>query len=511
MPPKTERSPIRDSSAKEIDQRMEMLLKTTPSGPDFSQSTIGFCSRCVSTALAKSEKVALACCPDLSHEVEKRIDTMDFPLLPPITECDFVPNGSRGYLKTPKGNVLGASDLIISAHEANPHMVVFEYARKTYADTREYARTHTQADQKLPWFASRFKRIVGTYEEEPDMRLLQTPTAQFLAAAYLTEAGKVVAVEHSKGLIKRVRALASMGNNDQTLQNLERTARDVLQIRKDQAYVDMGLKTMAEIAGRACWNSGQTQLLLDMAFMRKDAFGNRDAVFGLVFAPLVAYVQQGRWEEALKHRDFLLKYFAGSFPLWRIRDLQTPPITQSMLSLITLIADNKINIEDVPNEELKQFLSQTQKRAESLAVRQARQVLGDNVYFSTNYFAKALLEGNNKPKGISYSYATSSKDWEINVVYDEGKDAKGHLCGHRESLGLVLYRVLTNPGTYQITPDDVKQALSDAIKEFESDQEDKSQRVKFKTDHREYLKSVFLCAGLPLESLTEPRISQLLS
>lgn len=212
----------------------------------------------------------------------------------------------------------------------------------------------SESYSRYPWFNNRLTKIA-----EIGQLQLDSPEIENIAIGYITQVAKNLAVSKSQELLRKVSTFAGITNPtmiDGYLKSLEIPVR---QIRAHQAFIARGLATLNETKNKANFGDQQAQLLLDLAFIRNRAF-DQPKEFRETLEPLIRFVGEGDWEGAYKHRDFLLRYFADSFPDWRVKRFEQEQQQSSYLSfrdLTKAIVEHRLTLdpEDIPTKYKEAF------------------------------------------------------------------------------------------------------------------------------------------------------------
>lgn len=346
-----------DKTALSPQQRVESLSQRTPSGPDFAQATAAYCNECVEACIAKFGEVLMRHFPEVRQAIESKLQiiTQPGPRRPPQTS--FVTEGDRKLLEFPNGSRLFLNRIAESVYYANPELGVLQYIVSLYPP-----RNQQETYQRFPWFENRFTKIV-----EVGQFSLDDPRVEYIAVGYVTQVGKVHATNKARELLKRAQPFAGVGSAEGAMLFLDTIADAVKQIRGDQLFIARGLATMVEIGERVGFDDQQTQLLLDLAFIRNRAF-DQPAEFRQALEPILRLIAEENWEEAFAHRDFLLRYFSNSFPAWRVREFRATGAAtfESFKDLARAVVQHRLVMydEEVPDQYKASFGSTFPKKIE---------------------------------------------------------------------------------------------------------------------------------------------------
>lgn len=332
-------------------ESIKMLLRRRPSGPDFEQSTIAHSQECLESASLVFRTILTRQYPHLIPVIEEKLNpSIDVQAHRP----SFHKEGDKVFLVSPYGTKIPAITALHIVAKANPDLIVFKYAILLYPPSRN--RKHT--DQRFPGYNSRLHRIII----ESQLLSPKSPEAKIIALAYITQVAKIVTVQKCQELLRKTQLFGGIAGADKVEPFLANVAAPVSEIRQDQLFIAKGLSTIDQIAKKANLEKDQVQLLLDLAFVRNRAFDS-SSEFQQVFVPLIKMVAGGKWEEAFRHRDFLLHFFAASFPNWRVRRFEREQQEHSFESFRDLSAGIlkgllSIDPETIP-EQYQAFLTKT--------------------------------------------------------------------------------------------------------------------------------------------------------
>ncbi|MEK7517753.1 MAG: hypothetical protein AAB583_04335, partial [Patescibacteria group bacterium] len=313
-----------------INSRINDLLKRTPSGPDFAQSTVRYCQESITFGLGKIEKALKDQFPAEAGLVTTSLESAksDFVSLP---SSSLFAEGERVYLTVPSsGKKIPANRILESTYYANPRLGAFEYAIALYPPTSQRF-----AYGRHPGFDRRFTNVVKTGEIP-----LDSPSAEIMAVAYIIQVAKISGVEDAKKLLQKSQLYGGVASREYLETNLQNTVKQTYDIRRHQAFIAEGLGTIKRVAEQNGLDEKQVQLLLDIAFIKNRAFDQGEE-FMQVFRPIVRFIAQGDWQQAFTHRDFLLKYFVSSFPEWRQRTYQEEAGVKSFESMKQVVQATK--------------------------------------------------------------------------------------------------------------------------------------------------------------------------
>lgn len=338
-------------------ERAAQLLNAQPSGPHFTRSTITYCNEGVEIAAKVYEEILTRQHPGLSDKISQKIQEIGTEYIP-LPASDLSAEEGKIYLTIPTGKKIPAKEVVESIYHANPHLGPFYYAIALYPPIN-----NKEAYMRFPGFNLRLRNIV-----EAGNLPLNSPIAEIMAVAYITQVAKIFAVTEVKALMRRVAQFGGMLEQARLNEYLDKTlGAPIRQIKRHEAFIASGLKTISEIADRANLTADQTQFLLNLAFIKSAALDLPEG-FREALAPIVRLVVEGRWQEALLHHDFLLKYFSKAFPDWRVvRFEQERGLSFGNLKQLAEAVRNGqvvINPEDIPSQYREIFNLTLGKRVE---------------------------------------------------------------------------------------------------------------------------------------------------
>lgn len=369
-------------------ERVESLLKRTPSGPDFTQSTIGYCNEAIEASLAKFGDTLINRFPAYRDFVTAKIDDITKNQYRELPKNNFVLEGKEKYLQYPNGNKYQLNKLGEAIFLANPDLGIFQYMLTLFR-----ALKPQDAPQRFPWFNQRLSKIAETGKLS-----LDDPKIKYIATSYITQVGKVHANAKTHNLLEKARLFGGVDNPEKINAYLDKVGEMVTQIKLDEYFIAKGLSTMNNIAQEANLDAKQTQLLLDLAFIRNRAF-DQEREFRQVLEPLIKLTAENRWDEAFFHRDFLLNHFSASFPPWRSREHAATGTTfQSFKDLARAVVNGGLIIEDknVPDEYRKSFAEIFPRKLERARSENETKIVKESINLSKRIIRELALTTINK-------------------------------------------------------------------------------------------------------------------
>lgn len=347
-----------ESSKLTAKQKLAELVKRGPASPEFQQATIAYLDKCIEAVLEQVGEVLTSQYPSLSSEISQKIKILAAHKFQPLPHHNFVLENGRILLESPRGKRTPLNRTLQSVYFANPDLGIFHYTIGLLPP-----RNEKEARGRFPWFNKRLSKIV-----EVGQFPLDSPIVEIIAVGYITQVAKNLGVSQSKQLLKKALLFGGIANVDQIEKYLENLGEEIRQIRKDQGFIAKGLATINEITSKANLSEDQVQLLVDLAFIRSRAFHNPKE-FAEMLEPLIQSVAEGNWQEAYTHRDFLLSYFADSFPEWRKRRFEKTTgqaSFENFRELVGAIRDGQLVLDEetIPLKYRKAFESLLPKKVE---------------------------------------------------------------------------------------------------------------------------------------------------
>lgn len=328
----------------DIKSRMEALLKTVPGESEFSMSTATYCERAVTLAVDKYKGILSNALGQDAQPYIDRLHTL-YSTPEPLPTSSIVDTEAGVRLQTGLGALDHLNALQLAIIFRNKQLGVYHPMASL-----KYTYGSDVAQQRLPSFNDRFKRILDTTGTD-----LTDPRAQFMAVGYINQAAKFLARNGAITLMKRLVNTTTLVTDppssvDTHFAFIEQSVRSVRQLNQ---FMDMSSHEQMKIAAENQFSDDQQEVMNDLAYMHKNAV-NDTGHFSSMLDGLASYVfaEEPDWVAAIAHRDFILQYLYDSFPRWRTRAIRMSdqPTSGSLVSLKRKIREGSILLreDDVP-------------------------------------------------------------------------------------------------------------------------------------------------------------------
>lgn len=324
-------------------QTLKELLESAPSGPDFVKGVIDYAKNSINASVWRTSQVLEQQFPEHSKEIRLTIDEICSPPFIFTVIPDLVLQKGPLVLKLENGKPSGgkrfipANSVLESVYRANPKLGIFRYAVLLYPTRSNYSKNDPEGEERFPEFDHQFAEVI----KEGNFKI-DSPAAKIMAAAYMVELGKRRAIGSTKEFLKSTCEFGGLTDQSKIKRYLENVFKKRMEIvLQDLAFILEGKNTIENIAEEASLDSDQTQLLLDIAFLKTRVFHFQANPVGIIgfFAGLIA---KNKWEEAYTQRDFLVRQFPAAFPSWS-REMHNKRLIENRLSNNGVVEEADIN------------------------------------------------------------------------------------------------------------------------------------------------------------------------
>lgn len=366
----------------DLEIKIDQHLRRRPAAPNFPQSTLSYTNRAIRLASAQAAAVLTDRYPHLGPEVAAKLGQRYIPDIPAGTDPALFEDEGAVFLRTPDGRSFQANKILTAVHAVNPKTVSPEIGLSLYPPTGK-----RDPITKYPGFEIRFRRILEVGELD-----LDHPVVQTTALGFVTQVAKNLATQHSRELLKNTRYFAGFEDPLKAERYIDGLRDSIQSVRVHQAHVVEGLNTLRSMTAAAGYDSDQVLHILDMAFLSNKAFDRSDE-FTHALEPMIRLISRGEWEQAYQHTGFLLRFFARSFPAWRVAENEEKTGEKSFDSLRKLavaVAKNEVVLqpEEIPPGMTPIFEGKFKTKVEKVQTERETKIIKDSVTLS-----RRVLEG----------------------------------------------------------------------------------------------------------------------